>query len=80
MLALLPISKIPYFHPLNRFLMYPLTRCIAFVALLITVPATCLFAQQKTSDADIEAIRTAYKKYFCAAKDIEISLIAQFGR
>ncbi|OQP57204.1 hypothetical protein A3860_11635 [Niastella vici] len=42
--------------------MYPLTRCIAFIALLITVPVTCLFAQQKAADADIEAIRSAYKE------------------
>lgn len=42
--------------------MYPVTRYIIFIALLITVPVTCLFAQQKTAEADIENIRTAYKE------------------
>ena len=43
--------------------MYPITRwCIVFVALLITVPATCIYAQQKAAEADIENIRTAFKE------------------
>lgn len=42
--------------------MYPVTRCIAFVILFITASTTCCNAQQKTPDADIESIRTAYKE------------------
>jgi len=42
--------------------MYPFTRCIVFVALLITVPVTSIFAQQKTTDAAIEEIRSVFKE------------------
>lgn len=42
--------------------MYPMTRPIAFLALLICLPGACIFARQKTPDAAIEEIRTAFKE------------------
>jgi len=42
--------------------MYPITRYIAFVVLFITVPATCIYAQQKAANADIDAIRSVFKE------------------
>jgi hypothetical protein len=42
--------------------MYPMTKPVAFLALLICLPGACLFAQQKAPDAAIEEIRTAFKE------------------
>jgi hypothetical protein len=39
-----------------------MTRPIALLALLSSLSNTCLFAQQKTPDAAIEEIRTAFKE------------------
>src|SRR5690242_6385768 len=39
--------------------MYPMTSCITFLALLICFSGT---AQQKTSEAAVEAIRAAFKE------------------
>jgi len=42
--------------------MYPITRPVIFLALIICFPGACIYAQQKTSDAAIEEIRTAFKE------------------
>ena len=42
--------------------MYPMTKRITFLALLICFSSTYLFAQQKAPDAAVEEIRTAFKE------------------
>jgi len=42
--------------------MYPITRPVIFLALIICFPGACIYAQQKTPDAAIEEIRTAFKE------------------
>ncbi len=42
--------------------MYPMFKLIAFFALLLTLPGDCIFAQQKTNEGAIEAIRIAFKE------------------
>ena len=39
-----------------------MTRPIAIFALLISISSTCIYGQQKTPDAAIEEIRTAFKE------------------